>query len=76
MCHATINVTAEQHHTWQELGAFLTKRIHDGQTGKVSTKSVNEILEEELARDDQPTDRKAASRFVNKRLRGVSLGLQ
>lgn len=34
---------------WQELQTLLTKRINDGLAGKTSTKSVNEILDDELA---------------------------
>lgn len=34
---------------WQELKAILAERIHGGLAGKVSTKSVRAILEEELA---------------------------
>lgn len=34
---------------WQELQAVLTERIRDGLAGKISAKSVSEILDEELA---------------------------
>jgi len=36
---------------WQELKAMLGNRINDGLAGKVSTKSVGEILDEELGTD-------------------------
>ncbi len=36
---------------WQELKALLGNRINDGLAGKVSTKSIGEILDEELAGD-------------------------
>lgn len=36
---------------WQELKTLLGNRINDGLAGKVSTKSIGEILDEELARD-------------------------
>lgn len=35
---------------WQELQTLLTQRINDGLTGKVSTKSVDEILDDELTK--------------------------
>lgn len=35
---------------WQELQTLLTKRINDGLAGKASTKSVDEILDEELTK--------------------------
>jgi hypothetical protein len=34
---------------WQELKILLDARINDGLSGRVSTKSVGEILDEELA---------------------------
>ena len=37
---------------WQELNTVLAERIRDGLVGKISTKSVGEILEEELAQRD------------------------
>ncbi|WP_442592831.1 antitoxin [Parapusillimonas sp. JC17] len=37
---------------WQDLQTLLTKRINDGLAGKVSTKSVDEILDEELVKGD------------------------
>lgn len=36
-------------HAWQGLKALLGERINEGLAGKVSTKSVGEILDEELA---------------------------
>ncbi|MFT4171144.1 MAG: antitoxin [Rhodocyclaceae bacterium] len=36
---------------WQELKAVLGNRINDGLAGKVSNKSIGEILDEELAGD-------------------------
>ncbi len=41
------DVAADQ--AWQELKALLDERINAGLAGKVSTKSVRDILEEELA---------------------------
>lgn len=38
---------------WQELKTLLRGRINDGLSGKVSNKSVDEILDEELSRDRQ-----------------------
>lgn len=35
---------------WQELQTLLTKRINDRLAGKVSTKSVDEILDDELTK--------------------------
>lgn len=35
---------------WQELQALLTQRINDGLAGKVSTKSVDEIVDDELTK--------------------------
>lgn len=40
----------EDDQAWQELKTLLAKRVNDGLTGKVSTKSVSEILDEELAK--------------------------
>ena len=36
---------------WEELKTMVTVRINDGLAGKLSTKTVNEILEEEIAED-------------------------
>ncbi|EGM8498313.1 TPA: antitoxin [Escherichia coli] len=36
---------------WQELKTLLGNRINDGLAGKVSTKSIGQILDEELAGD-------------------------
>ena len=41
------DVDADQ--AWRELRTLLGTRIDDGLAGKVSTKSVSEILDEELA---------------------------
>jgi hypothetical protein len=38
---------------WQELKALLGTRIKEGLAGKVSTKSIGEILDEELAGDSR-----------------------
>jgi hypothetical protein len=35
---------------WHELETLLRSRIHDGQAGKVSTKGIHEILDDELAK--------------------------
>ena len=40
---------ANDDQTWQELKALLGERINEGLAGKVSTKSVGDILNEELA---------------------------
>lgn len=37
---------------WHELKALLADRIKEGLEGKVSTKSVSEILDEELTAED------------------------
>ncbi|MBV2143738.1 antitoxin [Falsochrobactrum sp. TDYN1] len=42
---------ADADQAWQELKTLLGNRINDGLAGKVSTKSINEILNEELAGD-------------------------
>ncbi|HCK4697985.1 TPA: antitoxin [Pseudomonas aeruginosa] len=42
---------ADADHAWQELKTMLGNRINDGLAGKVSTKSVGEILDEELGGD-------------------------
>jgi hypothetical protein len=34
---------------WQDLNALLATRINEGLAGRISAKSVNEILDEELA---------------------------
>lgn len=38
---------------WQELKTLLRERIDDGLAGKVSTKSLDDILDEELGRGDR-----------------------
>ncbi|MFA5631787.1 MAG: antitoxin [Porticoccaceae bacterium] len=38
---------------WQDLKTLLAKRIDEGLAGKVSAKSVGEILDEELAERDR-----------------------
>jgi Antitoxin ParD len=38
-------------HAWQELKILLGKRIDEGLAGKMSAKSIREILDEELAED-------------------------
>ncbi|MEO9338735.1 antitoxin [Mesorhizobium sp. SB112] len=42
---------ADADQAWQELTTLLGNRINDGLAGKVSTKSIGEILDEELAGD-------------------------
>jgi len=42
---------ADADQAWQELKTLLGNRINDGHAGKVSTKSIGEILDEELAGD-------------------------
>ncbi|EDP8962571.1 antitoxin [Salmonella enterica] len=42
---------ADADQAWQELKTMLGNRINDGLAGKVSTKSVGEILDEELGGD-------------------------
>ncbi len=37
---------------WEELRSLLSARIHDGLGGDVSTKSLSDILEEELTKVD------------------------
>ena len=39
---------ADANQAWQELKTLLAARINDGLAGKVSTKTVSEILDEEL----------------------------
>ena len=41
------NVEADK--AWQDLKALLENRINDGLSGKVSAKSIGEIVDEELA---------------------------
>ncbi|PST17764.1 antitoxin [Rhizobium sp. JAB6] len=36
---------------WEELKAMMNTRINGGVAGKLSTKTVNDILEEEIAED-------------------------
>ena len=43
---------ANDEQAWQELKVLLDKRITDGLAGKVSTRSIGEILDEELAEGD------------------------
>ncbi|HLS68388.1 MAG TPA: antitoxin [Kiloniellales bacterium] len=43
------DVNADQ--AWKELKSLLGNRISDGLAGKVSTKDISEILDEELPRD-------------------------
>lgn len=38
---------------WQELKTLLGKRIADGLSGKVSSKSITEIVDEELVEDSR-----------------------
>jgi hypothetical protein len=40
---------ADADQAWQELKTLLGNRINEGLEGKVSTKSIDEILDEELA---------------------------
>ncbi|EFO28619.1 protein ParD [Roseibium sp. TrichSKD4] len=40
---------ADADQAWQELKTLLENRINDGLAGKVSTKNVSEILDEELS---------------------------
>lgn len=42
---------ADAEQAWQELKTVLGSRINDGLAGKVSTKNINEILDEELGKD-------------------------
>ncbi len=42
---------ADAEQAWQELNTLLHTRVSDGLAGKVSTKSVGEILNEELGGD-------------------------
>ena len=42
---------AEAEQAWQELKTLLGKRVNEGLAGKVSTKSIGEILDEELDGD-------------------------
>ncbi len=42
---------ADADQAWQELKTLLGARINEGLAGKVSAKSVGEILDEEMARD-------------------------
>jgi Antitoxin ParD len=44
---------ADAEQAWQELKALLGTRINEGLAGKVSTKSIGEILDEELAGDSR-----------------------
>jgi transposase len=39
---------ADANQAWKELKTHLSKRIHEGLDGNVSTKSISEILDEEL----------------------------
>lgn len=41
--------TAEQ--AWQELQSLLKTRVHNGLTGKITSKGVSDLLAEELAED-------------------------
>lgn len=44
---------ADGDQAWQELRSLIGTRISDGLAGKVSAKSVNEILDEELRGDNR-----------------------
>lgn len=44
---------ADGEQAWQELKSLVGTRISDGLAGKVSAKSVNEILDEELGEDNR-----------------------
>jgi len=46
---------ADADQAWLELKALLTARINDGLAGKVSTKTVKEILDEELTGEARRT---------------------
>ncbi|MBF4988568.1 antitoxin [Methylophilus sp. 14] len=39
---------ADANQAWTELTILLSSRVHEGLAGNVSTKSINEILNEEL----------------------------
>ncbi|OKP00820.1 antitoxin [Xenorhabdus eapokensis] len=41
----------EDNEAWLELKTMLETRIHDGLDGKISQKSVNDILNEELSKE-------------------------
>lgn len=43
------DVDADQ--AWQELKTLLGSRINDGLAGKVSTKNISQVLDEELGKD-------------------------
>ena len=45
---------ADDELAWQELKALLTVRINEGLKGKVSAKSIGDILDEELALEAEP----------------------
>ena len=45
-------VIPDNNHAWQELRTLIDARIRDGLAGRVSTKSVGDILGEELAEGD------------------------
>lgn len=47
-----VDVSAD--HAWQALRALIGERIADGLAGKVSTKSLASIVEEELGKDTRP----------------------
>ncbi|KQH73143.1 antitoxin [Xylella fastidiosa] len=42
---------ADANQAWTELKTLLNTRIHEGLAGHVSTKNINEILDEELTQD-------------------------
>lgn len=48
MIEPTIHSDSESDRAWWALMALLSQRIHDGLAGKVSLKSINDILEEEV----------------------------
>ncbi|WP_426577144.1 hypothetical protein ACP179_23595 [Xenorhabdus stockiae] len=48
MSRLTIDIT-DNNQAWQELKALLNTRINEGIEGKVSAKSIDDILNEELA---------------------------
>ena len=45
---------ADAHQAWQELKNLLGRRIEAGLAGKVSTKTIDDILDEELVKGEQP----------------------
>ena len=59
---------ASEDDTWQELKSLLAQRISEGLSGGVSTQSINEIVDAELALDVLPSQKDGADEGADIRI--------